>query len=66
MNMKNIEKVLTNQKNIDIMYKGHPVWIESINKDTETAQVRTLDTREIFGVYVKELDNTGDPAVTRQ
>ncbi|MCY6354602.1 H-type small acid-soluble spore protein [Clostridium sp. ZS2-4] len=60
MDMKRLHEIITNRENVKIMYDGHPVWIERVDNDTETAQIRTLDTREVKGVYVKELVNTED------
>ncbi|WMJ80462.1 small, acid-soluble spore protein, H family [Clostridium sp. MB40-C1] len=63
MDMKRLNEIITNNEKVKILYEGHPVWIERIDNDAKTVQVRILDTQEVKGVYVKELVNTED-AVT--
>ncbi|MCY6957498.1 small, acid-soluble spore protein, H family [Clostridium brassicae] len=58
--MKRLREIVTNNEDVKILYEGHPVWIERIDSDAETVQVRMLDTKQVKGVYAKELVNTED------
>lgn len=58
MNLHEAHEVITSPDKIKVLYKGLPIWIEQIDNNSETAQIRSLTTREVMGVYVKDLVNT--------
>lgn len=43
---------------IDVEYKNRSIWIEAINKETNTANVRDLETNNLNEVPVNELNES--------
>ncbi|KOA19662.1 small, acid-soluble spore protein H [Clostridium homopropionicum DSM 5847] len=58
MDLHEAHEIITSSNKIKVLYKGLPIWIEEIDNNSETAQIRSLTTREVMGVYVKDLVNT--------
>jgi Small acid-soluble spore protein H family. len=58
MDLHEAHEVMISPDKITVVYKGEPVWIEEVENNTETAQVRVLKTQKVMGVYLKELVNT--------
>lgn len=58
MQLHEAEEIIKSPNKINVLYNGFPVWIEEIDNNSQTAQVRSLQTREILGVYLKDLVNT--------
>ena len=47
-------KILNAKENIEVLYNGTPVWIESVN-DNNTAKVTYLESRRVEDVPVYKL-----------
>lgn len=60
MEIQRLKEILFSADNYKVMYNGHPVWIESYEKDANIAEVRLLDNQKIEGAYIKELVDTGE------
>jgi small acid-soluble spore protein H (minor) len=58
MDLHEAHEVMISPDKITVTYKGEPVWIEEVENNTDTAQVRVLKTKKVMGVYLKELVNT--------
>jgi small acid-soluble spore protein H (minor) len=58
MNLHEAHEIMLSSDKITVLYKGEPVWIEEVDNNSETAQIRGLKTKEIMGVYLSELVNT--------
>lgn len=60
MDLHRAHEIMISPDKITVLYKDHPVWIEHVDNNSQTAQVRTLDTRKVMGVYVEDLIDTGE------
>lgn len=60
MEIQRLNEILFSDDNYKVMYNGHPVWIESYEKDANIVEVRLLDNQKIEGAYIKELVDTGE------
>lgn len=58
MKMERIKEIFYSADNYKVIYQGHPVWIESYDKDANIAEIRLLDNQKIEGVYIKDLVDT--------
>jgi len=58
MDLHEAHEIITSPNKIKVLYKGLPIWIEEIDNNSETAQIRSMTTKEVMGVYVKDLVNT--------
>lgn len=58
MDLHEAHEIMISPNKITVLYKGKPVWIEQVDNIAGTAQVRTLETKKIMGVYVNDLVNT--------
>lgn len=58
MDLHEAHEIIISPNKIKVLYKGLPIWIEEIDNNSETAQIRSLTTREVMGVYIKDLFNT--------
>lgn len=55
MNMLELDHIVKNKPKATVLYNGDPVFVESVDNNSETAQIRMVKTKEIKGVYVKDL-----------
>ncbi|KXZ40629.1 small acid-soluble spore protein H (minor) [Alkalithermobacter thermoalcaliphilus JW-YL-7 = DSM 7308] len=55
MQIRRAKEIVASPENVEVIYKGKPVWIESINNQTNSAYVRYLDNSERMEVPVMEL-----------
>ncbi|OPJ55049.1 H-type small acid-soluble spore protein [Alkalithermobacter paradoxus] len=55
MQIRRAKEIVTSPESIEVIYKGKPVWIESINNQTNSAYVKYLDNSERMEVPVMEL-----------
>lgn len=58
MDLHEAHEIMISPDNITVVYKGEPVWIEEVENNAETAQIRVLKTKKVMGVYLKDLVNT--------
>lgn len=58
MDLHEAHEIMISPNKITVLYKGEPVWIEQVDSTAGTAQVRTLETKKVMGVYVNDLVNT--------
>lgn len=59
MNTRRAEEIIASSKNIEVVHAYKPVWIKSINKETNLAQVMVLGSKEEMEVAITELAETG-------
>lgn len=55
MDLNEIEEIYNSRGVINVIYKGNPVWIEDIARQSELAHVRDLETDELRIVPISEL-----------
>jgi small acid-soluble spore protein H (minor) len=55
MNLKKAIEIVDSLGVINITYKNSPVWIENINRENRTAQVKDLKTDKFMEVSISEL-----------
>lgn len=55
MNFSRAREIFNSEKNIEVLLNGTPVWIESLNGETNSARVRPLNGKESLEVPVAEL-----------
>ncbi|KYH28420.1 MULTISPECIES: H-type small acid-soluble spore protein [Clostridium] len=60
MDLQRVHEIINSPEKITVLYKEHPVWIEEVDNNSKTVQVRTLDTKKVMGVYVEDLIDTGE------
>ncbi|WP_461205947.1 small, acid-soluble spore protein, H family [Clostridium sp. DL1XJH146] len=60
MQLNKLEEIIQSNQKHNILYNGHPVWIEGYDKIARIAQIRLLDTQAIECAYVKELVDPGE------
>lgn len=60
MDLHRIHEIMISPDKVKVLYKDHPVWIEEVDNNSETAQIRSLDTRKVMGVYIEDLIDTGE------
>ncbi|MFU0824167.1 H-type small acid-soluble spore protein [Clostridium sp.] len=60
MDLHRVHEIINSPDKVTVLYKDHPVWIEEVDNNSKTAQIRTLDTRKVMGVYVEDLTDTGE------
>lgn len=58
MNLHEAHEIMLSPDKITVLYKGEPVWIEEVDNNSGVAQIRGLKTKEVMGVYLKDLVNT--------
>lgn len=56
MDIKKAAEIVESLGVIDVNHKGHPVWIENINKETNEVEVKDLKTDKHFTVDAGELN----------
>jgi H-type small acid-soluble spore protein len=52
-------EIISASSNIEVLYDQKPVWIETVNKETGTATVVVLGSKEKLEVPVRDLQETG-------
>lgn len=60
MELHRAHEIMTSPEKITVLYKEHPVWIEQVDNNSQTAQIMTLDTRKVMAVYIDDLVDTGE------
>lgn len=59
MELHRAHEIMISPEKITVLYKDHPVWIEQVDNNSQTAQIRTLDTKKVMAVYIEDLVDTG-------
>lgn len=49
------EEILSSPQKFEVLYQGQPVWINSLDQSTQTAQVTLTDTNGRKDIHVTEL-----------
>jgi Small acid-soluble spore protein H family. len=55
MDLHEAHEVMISPDKITVVYKGEPVWIEEVENNTETAQVRVLKNSKSNGSLFKRI-----------
>lgn len=55
MNLKKAVETVDSLGVINVTYKNSPVWIENINRENRTAQVKDLKTNKVIEVSISKL-----------
>lgn len=58
MKLKRAVEIFDSLGVIDVEYKNRSIWIEAINKETTTANVRDLETNNLSEVPINELNES--------
>lgn len=48
MDLQRVHEIINSPEKITVLYKEHPVWIEEVDNNSKTVQVRTLDTKKLW------------------
>jgi H-type small acid-soluble spore protein len=59
MNITRANEILNSSDNIEVLYKDSPIWIENINKEKGTVNVKMLSTNQQLEVNPEYLVETG-------
>ncbi len=59
MHLNRALEIVEAPDNIKVLYEKTPVWIENINRETGTAQVKLLGNSQILNVPVSHLNEEG-------
>lgn len=55
MRLEEAEEIYNSRGVINVTYKNNPVWIEDIQRESQTAHVKDLQTDELKEVPILEL-----------
>lgn len=55
MDIKRATKIIESLGVIEVNYKGDPVWLENINKESNTAKVKNINTDKELNVEISDL-----------
>lgn len=56
MNYPRAKQIIDSRNNIPVYYKNTPIWIQELNKDNGTAEVKNLNTDNFMIVPIKSLN----------
>ncbi len=56
MDIKRASEIIESLGVIEVNYKGDPVWLENINKQSNTVKVKNMKTEEELNVGIKDLE----------
>ncbi|RKD33436.1 H-type small acid-soluble spore protein [Thermohalobacter berrensis] len=60
MDVQRANEILNSPNNIEVLYNNTPVWIEKINSEKGTANVKMLNNNTSIEVNTKNLVETGN------
>ncbi|MBC2581126.1 H-type small acid-soluble spore protein [Clostridium sp. DJ247] len=55
MEFKKLEEIFNSFGTVNVLYKNSPIWIESIQEASGTANVKDLQTGQLYHVPASEL-----------
>jgi len=56
MDIKRATEIIESLGVIGVSYKGDPVWLENINKQSNTVRVKNMKTDKELNVGIKDLE----------
>ncbi|KZL93793.1 H-type small acid-soluble spore protein [Clostridium magnum] len=56
MNIERATEIIESLGVIEVSYKGDPVWLENINKQSNTVRVKNMKTDEELNVGIRDLE----------
>jgi small acid-soluble spore protein, H-type len=56
MDIKRASEIIESLGVIEVSYKGDPVWLENINKQSNTIRVKNMKTEEELNVGIRDLE----------
>lgn len=56
MNIERATEIIESLGVIEVSYKGDPVWLENINKQSNTVRVKNMKTEEELNVGIRDLE----------
>lgn len=59
MDIERVKEIMNSSANVEVMYEGHPVWIDGVDDKAGRVKVRILDKRENVYIPARDLVDTG-------
>jgi small acid-soluble spore protein H (minor) len=56
MDIKRATEIIESLGVIGVSYKGNPVWLENINKESDTVRVKNIKTDIELNIDIKDLE----------
>lgn len=56
MDIKKANEIIESLGVIEVSYKGDPVWLESINEQSNTVKVKNMKTDKELNVDIRDLE----------